>query len=272
MTHDAETFKTDVLIHVRRTHQVLTGIQALQHEKTILEAHEVTKLHKRDTTSSYNKFPRYAQSYKLIPTISTTHLVNNETPNLYAEGVTLSNFIHEGRPTTTKLTFVSLPSFTTHSTFCECSKGILYPVHTSHHSPLTRPVVIISYSLRLERKITLPSTSTIRWKTKRESTLKKLIYSTSRSGTTFQVGIRSSNSLIKLTQRLPAPASTSSSKSSTLTRRQIPTFSRPTFTTNQVTSSFGSYTKALVTKITSVIIKVKIDKSLQSHVNRLITT
>ena len=164
-----------------------------------MESHEVTKLHKRDTTSSYDEFPRYAQSYKLIPTTSTTHSVNNETPNLYSEGATLSNFIHEGRPTTTKLTFVAIPSFTSHSTFCECSKGILYLVHTSHHSPLTRPVVIISYSLRLERKITLPSTSIIRWKTKRESTPKKLIYSTSRSGTTFQVGIRSSNCLIKST-------------------------------------------------------------------------
>ena len=148
-------------------------------------------------TSSYDEFPHYAQSYKLKPTTSTTHPMNNETPNLYSKGATLSNFIHEGRPTTTKPTFVALPSSTSHSNPCECSKGILCPVHTSHHSSLTRPVVIISYSLRLERKITLPSTSIIRWKTKRESTPKKLIYSTSRSGTTFQVGIRSSNTLIK---------------------------------------------------------------------------
>ena len=150
-------------------------------------------------TSSYDEFPRYAQSYKLIPTISTTHPVSNKTPNLYSEGATMFNFINEGRPTTTKLTFIALPSFTSHSTFCECSKGILYPAGTSHHSPLTRPVVIISYSLRLERKIMFPSTSIIRWRIKRESTPKKLIYSTSRSGTTFQVGIQSSNSLIKST-------------------------------------------------------------------------
>ena len=41
------------------------------------------------------------------------------------------------------------------------------------YSLLTRPVVIISYSLRLGRKTTLPSTSTIHWKTERESTPKK---------------------------------------------------------------------------------------------------
>ena len=89
----------------------------------------------------------YAQSYKLILTTSTTHPVNNETPNLYSEGATLSNFIHEGRPTTTKLTLVDLPSSINHSTFRECSKGILYLPPTFHHSPLTRPVVIILYSL-----------------------------------------------------------------------------------------------------------------------------
>ena len=101
-----------------------------------------------------------------------THLVNNETPNLYSEGATLSNFIHEGRPTTTKLTLVDLPSSTNHSTFHECSKGILCLALTSHHSPLTRQVVIISYSLHLGRKNTLPSTSTIRWKTERVHTEK----------------------------------------------------------------------------------------------------
>ena len=165
-----------------------------------MEANEITKLHKRDTTSSYDEFLRYAQSYKLILTTSTTHPVNNETPNLYSEGATLSNFIHEGKPTTTKLTLVDLPSSINHSTFRECLKGILCLPPTSHHSPLTRPVVIILYSLRPGRKIMSPSTSTIRWKTERESTPKKLIYSTSKSGTTFQVGIRSSNSLIKSTQ------------------------------------------------------------------------
>ena len=77
-------------------HHVFTGKQALQHEKPILEAHEITKLHKRDTTYSYDEFPRYAQPYKLIPTPSTTHPVNHETSNFYSEGATLSNFIHEG--------------------------------------------------------------------------------------------------------------------------------------------------------------------------------
>ena len=149
----------------------------------------MAKLHKRDTSNSYDEFQRYAHPFQLIPTISTTHPVNNETPNLYSEGATLSIFIDEGRPTTTKLTVIALPSSINHSNPCECSKGILYPAHTFHHSPLTRPVVIIFYSLRLERKITLPSTSTIRWKTQKESTPKKLIYSTSRSGTNFQVGI-----------------------------------------------------------------------------------
>ena len=220
-------------------------------------------------TSSYDEFLRYEQSYKLILTTSTTHPVNNETPNLYSEGATLSNFIHEGRRTTTKLTLVDLPSSIDHSTFRECSKGILCLPPISHHSLLTRPVVIISYSLRLGSKITLPSTSTIRWKTERESTPKKLIYSTSKSGMTFQVGIQSSNSLIKSTQKLLVPASTSTLKSSTLIRHQIPTFLRPTFTMNQVTSSYDTYTMALASQTTSAIIKVKTNKSLQFQVNRL---
>ena len=50
-----------------------------------MEAHEITKLHKHDTTSSYDEFSCYAQPYKLIPTTSTTHPVSNETPNLYSE-------------------------------------------------------------------------------------------------------------------------------------------------------------------------------------------
>ena len=149
--------------------------------------------------SSHNEISRYARSYKLIPTTTTTHPVNNETPNQYSEGAMLSNFIDEGRPTTTKPTFVALPSLISHSTFCECSKGTPCPARTSHHSLFMRPVVIISYSLRLERKIKLPSTSIICWKTKMESTPKMLIYSPSRCGTTFQVGIQSSKSLIRST-------------------------------------------------------------------------
>ena len=60
-----------------------------------------------------------------------------------------------------KPTFVALPSLTSHSTFYECSRGILCQPQDFPHSPLTRLGVIISYSLPLERKITLPSTSTI---------------------------------------------------------------------------------------------------------------
>ena len=129
--------------------------------------------------------------------------------------------------------------------------------------------MIISYSLRLGRKNTLPSTSTIRWKTERESTPKRLIYSTSKSGTTFQVGIQSSNSLIKLTQKLLVWASTSTSKSSTLIRRQIPKFLRPSLTMNQVTSSYKTYTSTLTTQTTSAIIEIKTDKSLQFQANWL---
>ena len=60
-----------------------------------------------------------------------------------------------------KPTFVALPSLTNHSTFYECSKGMLCKPQESPHSPLTRLGVIVSYSLHLERKITLPSTSII---------------------------------------------------------------------------------------------------------------
>ena len=218
---------------------------------------KTTKLHKRDTTSSYDEFLCYVQPYKLIPTTSTTHPVNNETPHLYSEGATLSTFIHEGRLTTMKLTLIDLPSSIDHSTFHECSKGILCLAPTFHHSPLTRPVVIISYSLRLGRKNTLLSTSTTRWKTERESTPKRSIYSTSKSGTTFQVGIQSSNSLIKSMQKLLVRASTSTLKSSTLIRLQILTFLRHSLTTNQVTSSYATYTMTLMTQITSAIIEIK---------------
>ena len=75
--------------------------------------------------------------------------------------------------------------------------------------------------------------------------------------------------LIKSMQKLLVPASTSTSKTSTLIRRQIPTFLRPTFTTNQVTSSYDTYTTALTTQTTSAIIEIKTDKSLQFQVNWL---
>ena len=141
----------------RRMHQGFIGIQALHHEKSTLEARKVMKLHYRDSTSSNDEFSSYSQPIKLIFTTSTTHPVNNETLDLYSGGATRSKFIHEGIPTTTKPTFVALPSLTSHSTFYECSRGILCKPQDSPHSPLTRLGVIISYSLRLERKITLPS-------------------------------------------------------------------------------------------------------------------
>ena len=119
------------------------------------------KLHYRDLTYSNDEFSSYAQSTKLIIATSTTHPATNDTLDLYSEGATVSKFIHEGRPTTTKPTFVAFPSLTSHSTFYEYSRGILCQPQDSPHSPLTRLGVIISYSLCLERKITLPSTSII---------------------------------------------------------------------------------------------------------------
>ena len=165
----------------------------------ILEVDEVTKLHKCDTTSSYEEFLRYTHPYDFILPTSTTYSVHNETPKAYSEQTTLSIFIHEGRPTTTKLTLVDLPSSIDNSTCYECSKGIPFLLLTSHHKPLTKQVVIFLYPLHLGRKIASPSTYPIRWKKERESTPKKSIYSTSKHTTTFQVGIQSSNSLTKST-------------------------------------------------------------------------
>ena len=147
-------------IYERRTHQGFIDIQVVHHEKTTLEAREVTKPHDRDLTSSNDEFSSYAQSIKLISTRATTHW-NNELLDLCPEGATLSKFIHEGRLTTIKPTFIALPSLTSHSTFYECSRSILCKPQDSPHSLLTRLGVIISYSLHLERKITSPSTSII---------------------------------------------------------------------------------------------------------------
>ena len=82
------------------------------------------KLHYRDSTSSNDEFSSYAQSIKLISTSAMPHSVTNDTLELYTEGATLSKFIHEGRPTTTKPTFVALPSITSHSTFYKCLRHI----------------------------------------------------------------------------------------------------------------------------------------------------
>ena len=172
-------------------------IQAIHHEKPTLEAREVTKLHWCDSTSSNDNSTSYAPSIKLISSTSAAHLVNNETPDLYPEGATLSKFIYEGRPSTTKPTFVDLPYLTSHSTFYECSGGTPCQPQASPHRHLTKPVVIISYSICLERRITLLWTFITRWNTTTESTQKKLIYSNSKNSTTFQVGIHSSSSLTK---------------------------------------------------------------------------
>ena len=116
-------------------HQGFIGIQALHHKKATLEAREVTKLHYRDLTSTNDEFSTYAQSIKLISTSATTHPGHNETLDLYSQGAMLSKLIHEGRPTTTKPTFVALPSLTSHSTFYECLRGILCEPQDSPHSP-----------------------------------------------------------------------------------------------------------------------------------------
>ena len=106
--------------------------------------------------------------------------MNTETPDIYIEGATLSKFIYEGRPTTTKPTFVALPYLTSYSTFHECSRGTPCQPQASRHRHLTEPVVIISYSIHLERRITLLSTFITRWNTTMESTQKKSIILTQR--------------------------------------------------------------------------------------------
>ena len=86
-----------------RTHPVFNDIQVLHHEKPTLEAREVTKLLRRDTTPSNDEFSSYVRSIKLIITRNPYHLVEKETLDLYCEGATLSKFIYnEVRPTITK--------------------------------------------------------------------------------------------------------------------------------------------------------------------------
>ena len=119
-----------------------------------MEAREVTKLLRRDTTSSNDDFTSYGRSIKLIPTTTTTHPVNNETPDLYFEGPTLFKFIYEGRSTTTKPTFGALPYLTSYSTFHKCLRGTPCQPQASLPKHLTKLVVIILYSICLERKIT----------------------------------------------------------------------------------------------------------------------
>ena len=137
---------------IRRKYQGRIDIQAIRHEQPTLEACKVTKLLRRDTTSSNDDFTSNARSIKLISTPSTTHPVKNETRDSYPERATLSKIIHEGRPTTTKPTFVTLPNLTSHSTFHECSKGAPCQPQASLHKHLTKQVVIISYSTHLEKR------------------------------------------------------------------------------------------------------------------------
>ena len=170
----------------------------MHHEKDTVEARKVMNLHRRDSTSSNNDFTSYSQSIKLISTTSPTRQRKIEIPDFYPEGATLSKFILQGRPTTMEPTFVALPYLTSHSTFHECLRGTPCQPQASPHRHLTKLVVIISYSIRLERRITLLLTFITRWNTTTEYTQKKSIYSNSKNPTSFQVGIHSSSSLIKL--------------------------------------------------------------------------
>ena len=86
----------------RRTYQGLIAIQTIDHEKPTLEARKVTKLLRRDTTPSNDEFPSYVRSITRRFTRATPPPVENDTLDLYREGATLSKFIHEGKPTTTK--------------------------------------------------------------------------------------------------------------------------------------------------------------------------
>ena len=115
----------------------------------------MTKLLWRDMTSSNDDLPSYAQSIKLISTTAKWHWVNNKTTDFYPERVTLSKFIYEGRPTTTKSTFFALPYLTSNSTFHECSRGTPCQPQASLHKHLTKPVVIISYSIEHNKKVKL---------------------------------------------------------------------------------------------------------------------
>ena len=64
----------------------------------------------------------------------------NKTQDLNPEGATLSKYIYEGRPTTTKPTFVALPYLTSHSTFHKCSRGTPCQPQASLHKHLMKPV------------------------------------------------------------------------------------------------------------------------------------
>ena len=84
-TYEAETFTSDDALTEDECSKGFIAIQAVHHEKPNLEAHEVSKLHYCDLTSSNDEFSSYAQSIKLISPTSTTHPVSNDTLDLYSE-------------------------------------------------------------------------------------------------------------------------------------------------------------------------------------------
>ena len=69
-------------------HQVVIGIQELDHERATLEAREVTKLHYRDSTSSNDEF----SSYIYIP--KERRCLNVSTKGDRQEQNRLSLFFH----------------------------------------------------------------------------------------------------------------------------------------------------------------------------------
>ena len=129
-----------------------THVNSCQQYTLYINLHILFIIYIKETTNiqELSKYIKYIKNYK-----------QNNSYYFVSKGATLSKFIHEGIPTSTKPTFVSLPSLTSHSTFYECLRSILCKPQDSPHSVLTRLGVIISYSLHLERKITSPSTSII---------------------------------------------------------------------------------------------------------------
>ena len=91
--------------------QGFIGIQVLNHEKSTLEAREVTKLHYHDSTSSNDEFSSYAQSIKLISTRSTTYPVNHKTLDLCPDDRRCLNlFTKEDRQPRNRLSLLFKPS------------------------------------------------------------------------------------------------------------------------------------------------------------------
>ena len=207
------------------------------------------KLHKHDMTSSYDEFLCYAKSYKLILTTSMTHPVNNETPYLYSERATLSNF-YPRRKTDNYETDPRLSSIF-HRPFYLPRMFERYTLSTTYfpsqsfdetgcdHLVFPMPgkkdhvTVDIYYLLEDRKGIHAEEINLLDFKEWHDLPSWYPI---------FQLPYES-------TQKLLVPASNSTSKSSTLICRLILTFLRPTFPTNQVTSSYDTYMTALTTQI-----------------------